>query len=195
MAEVTDEAKRTTWKMLHKMGKRMTSSDEDFKFFDRFVDHTIEDMGCYKCVMHGKQYKLEHPIIKYKNSQHGLFYWTVDFHNTVSMRIGKQPISRDDAYGLYFNDDLCTVGTCADPKSVEVISQPTKLTPVLISSISSGQPRQQTSTLTPSMPPKQQTHQQTLFIPNQQLTNTLTSSRSNQYQGMLIPAVRRSVFA
>ncbi len=81
-------------------------------FIIRMIKEILSNTGCDECNKHAGEYvRKNRPEDAYASGGYeGLFYWTVDFHNTVSARIKKPIYTRQDALDFYSkNCNTCTV--------------------------------------------------------------------------------------
>jgi hypothetical protein len=75
---------------------------------------------CADCSQHMRAYIMAHPLpepsLFAKDSTYPNFFWTVDFHNNVSKRIGNPVLSRQDALHHYKGvlADKCPGGRCSN---------------------------------------------------------------------------------
>ncbi len=98
---LTKEAQgRQAWKLLH-IGALSYSKVPDEKekilmndYLTNFADGT---MLCEECRAHWKEMVAKSPPGDALNSRDKLFKWTVDRHNEVNLRLGKQPYSYGEA--------------------------------------------------------------------------------------------------
>jgi len=89
------------WKLLHRL--TLNAKDDDYVWIIPFIKNLCMNTGCEECNMHATQYyNLNPPLDAYKKGGYkALFEWTVEFHNKVNSRIGKQILSIEDAKSLY----------------------------------------------------------------------------------------------
>jgi hypothetical protein len=71
-----------------------------------FIRRTQNKFPCLVCKEHFGQYLEKHPPEQtLQGGALDLFYWTVDFHNTVNGFTGKGQVSREDAYNLFVKEE------------------------------------------------------------------------------------------
>src|SRR5262249_44021601 len=66
----------------------------DGKLDANYARELVARIGCSDCRSHATRQVMKRPIPADKLAA---FYWTVDFHNEVSRRIGKKTMSYEDA--------------------------------------------------------------------------------------------------
>ena len=72
----------------------------------KIIEWDIFNFPCMECRGHAVEYLAKNPII-IDEDQYSLFKWTVDFHNTVNMRLGKEYIDFDDAKKMWSGENIC----------------------------------------------------------------------------------------
>ena len=103
------------WYHIHKSAYDAVSEEkEDFAI--KTIKTIINNLSCQSCKLHAQNYLKNNDIEKYRNSyhrkeKHGLFIWTVTFHNMVNKRLGNPIMSLKSAKLLYSRDELCE-NTC-----------------------------------------------------------------------------------
>ena len=85
------------WFTFHTMAIFATSK-ESSRFLIYFMRKTIENFKCLFCREHATSYMRKYPP---ELKQHKLFYWTVEFHNDVNTRKGKENWTYVKAYDFY----------------------------------------------------------------------------------------------
>jgi hypothetical protein len=82
---------------------------------------------CLVCKEHFGQYLEKYPPEEaLKGGEMDLFYWTVDFHNTVNGFTGKGQVSREDAYKLFVEEEnlFCTASCGKSPSETKPAAPP-----------------------------------------------------------------------
>lgn len=108
------------WWAIHSMAYRARDANKKIEF--RNFMHTMRDtLPCIDCRKHCTEYILENPIEKwfYYNDEDtgepiGCFYWAWRFHNTVNARLGKNPMSWEDAIKMHGVSSEVCAGDCDD---------------------------------------------------------------------------------
>lgn len=84
----------------------------------------IQNFPCLKCKNHAKEYVSRNPLIKAVKSNHplSLFAWTVNFHNSVSLRLNKKIYQIEEARKMWVGEAVCTenCGDDVEEKEVEI---------------------------------------------------------------------------
>jgi len=71
----------------------------------------IANFPCSKCKTHSKEYVSRHPLMEAVKDKDKLsmFNWTVNFHNEVNLRLGKNLYTLDDSLAMWTGDkSFCT---------------------------------------------------------------------------------------
>lgn len=66
---------------------------QDYKALAEFVEGYVSIIPCLSCRQHFEQVLIENPVPETSN----FFQWSVDVHNIVNKRLGKQEFSYEDA--------------------------------------------------------------------------------------------------
>lgn len=101
-------------------------SEEDRATYETLINNFLRTLGCGKCVHHAFQHLEQHPLPL--DGRQALFEWTVNFHNVVNARLGKQEMPLDRAILKY---------SCNDSG---VVSPPPSQTPVPVPRDSNSTP-------------------------------------------------------
>jgi len=95
------------------------TTKKTMKEFERFVLMQCEEFGCDKCTPHCRKYikghlPTRHPVKIDKKTRRDLtaFEWTINYRNAINSRIGKPPISFENAYDAYYGGKFCNTGNC-----------------------------------------------------------------------------------
>lgn len=91
---------------------------EDKILIKKIIEWDIFNFPCMECRGHAMEYLAGHPIV-IDDKPHSLFQWTVDFHNTVNMRLGKDYIEYEDAKKLWSGENVC-LEDCGDETPVDL---------------------------------------------------------------------------
>jgi hypothetical protein len=96
-------------------------TENDKREFVKLMESIQLSFPCLKCRKHMTEYFNSNQIIRYWNVPNGMFKWSWTFHNAVNYRLGKNPITYDDALKLYSGDSddihICNEG-CNDSTSI-----------------------------------------------------------------------------
>lgn len=85
------------WFTLHTMSLFATSR-ESARYLIYFIRKTLSNFKCLFCREHAANYMRKNPP---ELKMGKLFYWTVDFHNDVNHRKGKENWTYAHAYNFY----------------------------------------------------------------------------------------------
>lgn len=96
------------WTCMHVTALNATDSYRQ-KNFIRLMHLWANNFPCENpCRVHFKKYLADHPMSFEKMiSYWDYFYYTVDFHNAVNLRLGKSTLSRAQAFQMYKDPDFC----------------------------------------------------------------------------------------
>ncbi len=93
------------WTSWHILSLNHTSLPEKKKLKEN-IEWMIKKFPCLECRGHATEYLVNHPI-PLDNDVMSLFRWTVDFHNTVNLRLGKDFIELEDAKKMWSGENFC----------------------------------------------------------------------------------------
>ena len=101
------------WTSWHLKALRATKKNEKAEV-SRCIVLDIASFPCLKCREHAKEYVRKNPLIDVVNSKKeiSLFEWTVNFHNAVNIRIGKDTYSLEDAMAMWSGDNSFCMDDC-----------------------------------------------------------------------------------
>lgn len=107
------------WINIHSMARRsgeIGTMEMKMQFID-YMRSLTSSFPCGVCRNHIKEYLDNHPFnsymtIKYNGVDVGLFKWSVDFHNTVNNRLGKEVLSFETAHDMYYSADAVCSADC-----------------------------------------------------------------------------------
>jgi len=94
------------------------TSKNDQNINKLIIERDIKQFPCMECRGHALEYLVNHPFPK-NQSTYSLFKWTVDFHNTVNLRLGKDAIDFEDAKKMWSGENVC-LEDCGEEESVEI---------------------------------------------------------------------------
>lgn len=102
------------WRVIHSIARR---ADTDFKE-DRAIEmiwELIDTFPCEKCAQDGRDHWKRDNIFNYigERDRLGIFRWTVNFHNTVNLKLNKKMMDYDIALSLYDDDAMCSLKSCS----------------------------------------------------------------------------------
>lgn len=86
---------------------------------------TIETFPCLECRGHAMDYLADNPFPVLSKNGDELFIWTVDFHNTVNDRLGKEYIDVEDAKKLWSGENVC-LQDCDGEPTVDIEVKPSE---------------------------------------------------------------------
>lgn len=100
------------WFAIHLMAfqARDIKGFEDFK---NFMDTVCSNLKCDKCKKHCQIHMDTNPLDPYfhktdtKGNLIGAFLWSVNFHNSVNIRLGKPIVEYSTARNFYENSAVC----------------------------------------------------------------------------------------
>lgn len=95
------------WLIIH-FTAAWATSESKFKFFCEWFRMIIATLPCLKCRQHAAEYAAAHP----PEESDDAFYYTWEFHNTVSRRIGKPEMSYSTAAQMYLGNGMAPCTTC-----------------------------------------------------------------------------------
>ena len=100
----------TSWHLKSLKAKKRNEKAE----VSRNIVLDIANFPCLKCREHAKEYVRNHPLLEVVNNKNeiSLFEWTVNFHNTVNLRIGKDTYSLEDAMAMWSGDNSFCMEDC-----------------------------------------------------------------------------------
>lgn len=100
----------TSWHLKSLRAKKRNEKAE----VSRNIVLDIASFPCLKCRDHAKEYVRKHPLIDVVDSKKeiSLFEWTVNFHNAVNLRIGKDTYSLEDAMAMWSGDNSFCMDDC-----------------------------------------------------------------------------------
>ncbi len=77
---------------------------------------------CMNCRNHAKDYVRKNPLVQAvkKEDPYSLFKWTVDFHNSVNLRLGKTMINWQQAKKMWSGENVCFENCGMDEEEKEV---------------------------------------------------------------------------
>lgn len=80
----------------------------------RAIAYDIKFFPCLECRDHARKYVKLHSIQTAVDDSHpySLFYWVVDFHNTVNRRQGKNEVTREEALNMWSDAAVCKEKDC-----------------------------------------------------------------------------------
>jgi len=100
------------WFSIHVLALSATTFDEKTRFV-HFINTLLANFPCQACVEHFRTYLTEHPPHHYWQMNQGMFNWSVNFHNSVNQRLGKDVLTYSNALELYQNPEPCS--SCIRP--------------------------------------------------------------------------------
>lgn len=123
------------WYEIHSYALHKVKNSRDKLWYDIYIENLIDLFPCLDCKQHFRKYVMDHPISNakitiYKNMDVTYFQWTVDFHNSVNMRLHKPTYTLEQAYNIYTNQgpecDQCIPNGSGLPVNTTLkITQPT----------------------------------------------------------------------
>ena len=101
------------WTSWHLKSMRAAKRNEKAEV-SRCIVLDIASFPCLKCRDHAKEYVRKHPLIDVVNNKKeiSLFEWTVNFHNAVNLKIGKDTYSLEDAMAMWSGDNSFCMDDC-----------------------------------------------------------------------------------
>lgn len=117
------------WYLMHSVAK-MCSSGPDQQFFSKWLVFLVMLLPCKKCKGHALTYVSDHPFVVKPNDPRNAFKYTVDFHNSVNVRLGKPVFLESVAWELYTDDLLCKENCGSDGTQSKKDVPKTKFTTV-----------------------------------------------------------------
>jgi hypothetical protein len=95
------------WHSIHITGA-WTDSPDKFTFFCIWIRNQLENLPCFDCIEHSRQYLLANPPEKAEDA----FIWTWRYHNAVNRRLGKPEMDYKTAKQLYLEKGVqkCNAG-------------------------------------------------------------------------------------
>lgn len=104
------------WVAIHTMARQATTYDKK-KAFVEFMNGLRLSFPCSVCRKHLNTYLDSHPFDDYwtkidptTGEDIGLFFYTVDMHNSINIRLGKAFMDHQTAIALYSPDnDVCAL--------------------------------------------------------------------------------------
>lgn len=93
------------WASWHIRTLNYTKKEEKM-LIKKIIEWDIFNFPCMECRGHATEYLARHPIVVDDNP-FSLFQWTVDFHNIVNMRLGKDFIEYEDAKKMWSGENIC----------------------------------------------------------------------------------------
>jgi len=94
------------WGTWHALTLKQTSL-EDKKILMTTIQWTIETFKCLVCRAHAIEYLADNPFPQLSKNGEELFIWTIDFHNVVNERLGKEYIDIEDAKKIWSGENVC----------------------------------------------------------------------------------------
>ena len=94
------------------------TSKEDQELAKIVIERDIRNFPCMECRGHAMEYLAKNPI-NIDGEKYTLFSWTVDFHNAVNMRLGKDYIDIQDAKKLWSGENVC-LEDCSEEGTVMI---------------------------------------------------------------------------
>lgn len=112
------------WGNWHTLTLKHTSIEEK-KILMTVIRWTIETFPCLECRGHAMDYLADNPFPVLSKNGDELFIWTVDFHNTVNDRLGKEYIDVEDAKKLWSGENVC-LQDCDGEPTVDIEVKPSE---------------------------------------------------------------------
>lgn len=99
------------WVRWHLRTLKLRTEAEQRAWISEFKED-ISEFPCGMCREHAQKYVLTNPPerfigVKYMDLNLGMFVYVNGFHNSVNARIGKPPVSLEEAYNMYSNPAAC----------------------------------------------------------------------------------------
>lgn len=108
------------WFVMHLLGAEV-KSEADLTNYKRTIEIILNGIKCNECHSDAIKYYKNKPIDDYRGV--GIFYWSVDFHNYVNMKLGKPIVPRNVAYDWFHRRTEETVCTkkCGETKKKRAV--------------------------------------------------------------------------
>lgn len=90
------------WFVIHSEAKHAITIKDQLKYC-KFIGRLQESFPCPKCKKHfGEYLDKNSPYTYVSDHENSMFTWAYDFHSSVNRRIGKEDLSWDEVWKLYF---------------------------------------------------------------------------------------------
>lgn len=118
-----------TWFTIHSLAA-WAKTPEQKKVVIEQIKYMQSHFPCGDCKVHFGDYIVNHPMeITINGNEDALFLWTVDFHNAVNYRLGKDQVSFKEAKSIFYDDSVYCSAKCDEEAETPKPTGP-KIVPV-----------------------------------------------------------------
>lgn len=89
------------WITVHLWALNLNLTDNDA--FVNFMTNVVNTLPCHMCRGHAQTYLRDNPLKPSRTDPMWAFFWTVDMHNSVNKRKGRDTWSYEDAKSYYYD--------------------------------------------------------------------------------------------
>lgn len=89
------------WITVHLWALNLNLTDNNA--FVNFMTNVINTLPCHMCRGHAQSYLRDHPLRPSRTDPMWAFVWTIDMHNSVNERKGRNKWSYEEAKDFYYN--------------------------------------------------------------------------------------------
>ena len=103
------------WASFHRKARYADTKDKKEEVL-RSIVQDIDKFPCNNCRTHAIKYLKDNPISETlnNNNKYSLFFWTVNFHNSVNKRLGKEIVEQSRAILMWSDEEVCFEKKCGD---------------------------------------------------------------------------------